>query len=61
MLDPFLLKIFLDLCVLELYSIIAYNLLDSQVELILSSSQESLYLPWISLLSCKKNTRVKYV
>jgi hypothetical protein len=45
MLDPFLLKIFLDLCVLELYSIIAYNLLDSQVELILSSSQESLYLP----------------
>jgi hypothetical protein len=33
------------LCILELRSIIAYNLLDSQDELILSSSQESLHSP----------------
>jgi hypothetical protein len=42
MLDSFLLKIFLDLGVLELQSIISSNLPDSQDELILSSSQEYL-------------------
>jgi hypothetical protein len=42
MLDPFILKKFFDLRVLELCSIISSYLLDSQVEPILSSSQESL-------------------
>jgi hypothetical protein len=42
MLDPFILKKFFELCVLELYAIIASYLLDSKVELVLSSSQESL-------------------
>jgi hypothetical protein len=42
MLDVLLLKIAFNLRVLELHSIVAYNLLDSQSELILSLSQESL-------------------
>jgi hypothetical protein len=42
MLDPFLLKIFFHLHILELRAIIALNLLDYQVELNLRSSQESL-------------------
>jgi hypothetical protein len=45
MLDSLLLKIPLNLQVLELHSIIASNLLDSQVELILNSPQESLQGP----------------
>jgi hypothetical protein len=42
MLDPCLLKKSFNLCVLDLCAIISSYLLDSQVELILRSSQESL-------------------
>jgi hypothetical protein len=45
MLDPFHLKKLFHLCVLEIWSIIASYLLDSQVELILSPFLESLQSP----------------
>jgi hypothetical protein len=45
MLDSLLFKKLFHLCILEVGSIIASNLLDSQAERILSSSQESLHSP----------------
>jgi hypothetical protein len=59
MVDALLLKKSFNLRILELCSIVASNLIDSQSELILSPSQESL-LGLLGLrFSCKKNIQVK--
>jgi hypothetical protein len=53
-LDALLLKKSFNLRVLELYSIVASNLLDSQSEL-----KNFFKVSWVCDFSCKKNTQVK--
>jgi hypothetical protein len=54
MLDALVLKKAFYLRVLELHPVVASYLLDSQSELILSPSQESLKVSWVCDFSCKR-------